>query len=72
MKVLMLNGSGNYWNEFHALTKEDVPEDGEGLQTLRNLARNMVYVMKCLKAGRDAGITPPVAEANELTNFVRK
>ena len=68
----MINVGSTYWNEFHALTKEDVPEDGEGLQTLRNLARNMVYVMKCLKAGRDAGITPPVAEANELTNFVRK
>jgi len=38
----------------------------------RNLARNMVYVMKCLKAGRDAGIAPPVAEADALTNFVRR
>lgn len=68
----MINVGSTYWNEFHALTKEDVPEDGEGLQALRNLARNMVYVMKCLKAGHDAGIMPPVAEANELTNFVRK
>ena len=68
----MINVGSTYWNEFHALTKEDVPEDGEGLQTLRNLARNMVYVMRCLKAGRDAGIAPPVAEADALTNFVRR
>ena len=54
-----------------ALTKADVPGDPEGLQTLRNLARNMVYVMKCQKAGRDVGILPPANESGALTNFVR-
>ena len=68
----MLNVGSTYWNEFHARTREDVPEDAEGLQTLRNLARNMVYVMKCLKAGRDAGIVPPAPEEEILTNFVRR
>ena len=67
----MINVGSTYWNEFHALTQEDVPKDEEGTQTLRNLARNMAWVMKCLKAGRDAGIQPPEAEANALTNFVR-
>ena len=38
---------------------------------LRNLARNMVYVMKCQKAGRDAGILPPANESGVFTNFVR-
>ena len=67
----MINVGSTYWNEFHALTKEDVPKDAEGTQTLRNLARNMAWLMKCLKAGRDAGILPPEAEADALTNFVR-
>ena len=67
----MIVVGSTYWNEFHALTKEDVPEDPEGLQTLQNLARNMVYVMKCLKAGRDAGILPPANESGVFTNFVR-
>ena len=67
----MLNVGSTYWNEFHALTREDVPQDPEGVQTLRNLARNMAWIMKCLKAGRDAGILPPEAEADALTNFVR-
>jgi len=67
----MINVGSTYWNEFHALTKDDVPKDEEGTQTLRNLARNMAWVMKCLKAGQDAGILPPEAEANALTNFVR-
>ena len=68
----MIAVGSTYWNEFHALTKEDVPEDPEGLQTLQNLARNMVYVMKCLKAGRDAGIMPPATKEEVFTNFVRR
>ena len=67
----MITVGSTYWNEFHALTKNDVPGDPEGLQTLRNLARNMVYVMRCLKAGRDAGIREPENESAVLTNFVR-
>ena len=68
----MIVVGSTYWNEFHALTKEDVPEDPEGLQTLQNLARNMAYVMKCQKAGRDAGILPPTAREDVFTNFVRR
>ena len=68
----MITVGSTYWNEFHALTKEDVPGDPEGTQTLRNLARNMTYLMKCLKAGRDAGITPPTLEQDVFTNFVRR
>ena len=68
----MIAVGSTYWNEFHALTKEDVPGDPEGLQTLRNLARNMVYVMRCIKAGRDAGLTPPTADESIFTNFVRR
>ena len=67
----MLNVGSTYWNEFHALTKDDVPKDGEGVQTLRNLARNMAWLMKCIKAGRDSGLTPPVADESVFTNFVR-
>lgn len=67
----MIVVGSTYWNEFHALTKEDVPQDGEGVQTLQNLARNMVYVMKCLKAGNEAGILPPTADESVFTNFVR-
>ncbi len=66
----MINVGSTYWNEFHALTKEDVPKDPEGVQALRNLARNLSWVMRCLKAGRDAGFQPPVAEATAMTNFV--
>ena len=67
----MIAVGSTYWNEFHALTQEDVPKDGEGVQTLENLARNMAWLMKCLKAGRDAGIPKPALKEEALTNFVR-
>ena len=67
----MIAVGSTYWNEFHALTREDVPKDGEGVQTLENLARNMAWLMKCLKAGRDAGIPMPEIREEALTNFVR-
>lgn len=67
----MLTVGSTYWNEFHALTKVDVPQDPEGLQTLRNLSRNMIWVMKCIQAGREQGIQPPCTETGALTNFVR-
>ena len=67
----MIMVGSTYWNSYHALTPADVPSDEEGLQVLRNLARNLTFVMKCLQAGRNAGINPPVAEENVMTNFVR-
>ena len=67
----MINVGSTYWKEFHARTKEDVPQDAEGLQTLRNLARNMAWLMKCIQAGRTAGLQAPVAETGVFTNFVR-
>ena len=67
----MLAVGSTYWNEFHALTREDVPQDAEGVQTLENLASNMAWLMKCLKAGRDAGIPLPEVKEAVFTNFVR-
>ena len=67
----MLCVGSTYWNVFHGLTKEDVPQDAEGTQTLRNLARNLAWVMKCIAAGRTAGIPLPQTETGNMTNFVR-
>ena len=67
----MLMVGSTYWNVFHALAKDDVPHDADGLQTLRNLANNIVYAMRCIQAGREAGIAPPVAKEEAFTNFIR-
>ncbi len=63
--------SGRYWNMVHGLTPEDVKQDLEGLQNMRILARNMIYFLKCIEAGKKAGIQPPEQEETVFTNFIR-
>ena len=60
-----------YWNLAHGRVAEDAPEDGEGMQTLRNLARHMVWMMRCFAAGKEAGVPLPDTERGTVTNFVR-
>lgn len=60
-----------YWNNVHGAAPGEVQMDAEGLQTMRNLARNMAWMLKCLEAGQKAGITLPAAETGNKTNFIR-
>ena len=67
----MLAVGSTYWNVFHGRKREDVPQDGEGIQTLENLARNLAWLARCIKAGRDAGVPEPKIKHEVVTNFVR-
>ena len=60
-----------YWNVVHGNTPEEIHRDTEGLQTMRTLARNMAWLLKCLEAGRLTGIETPVTEEKIKTNFIR-
>ena len=60
-----------YWNLVHGTKPGDATEDAEGLQTMRNLARNMAYLLKCQEAGRLAGVPLPETERGNRTNFIR-
>lgn len=62
--------SSSYWNMVHGNSPEDVMQDLEGLQTMRNLARNMAYLLKCVEAGKAAGIERPNNESGARTNFI--
>ena len=42
-----------YWNQVHGFTAEDVKKDLEGLQTMRNLARNMAFLMRAIVAQKE-------------------
>lgn len=64
--------SSRYWNMVHGATPEEVQKDLEGLQTMRVLARNMAWFLKCKDAGIKAGIQIPVQEENIYTNFIRE
>ena len=64
--------SSKYWNMVHGSVAEDVEEDLEGLQTMRALARNMAFFLKCKESGLQAGIPFPEQEQPIHTNFIRK
>lgn len=63
--------SSQYWNQVHGNEPGEVEQDLEGLQTMRTLALNMVWLLKCIEAGRKCGIPAPEYEPNEWTNFIR-
>ena len=63
--------SSKYWNMVFGSNGEQAEVDKEGLQTMRVLGRNMAWLIKCIQAGRDAGVNPPQSEQSERTNFVR-
>ena len=60
--------SSTYWNQVHGFTAEDVQKDAEGLQTMRNLARNMAFLMKAIADGREKYGLPEV-EHGSFTSF---
>ena len=60
--------SSTYWNQVHGFTAEDVKKDLEGLQTMRNLARNMAFMIRAIADARDKYGLPEV-ENNAFTSF---
>ncbi len=58
--------SSTYWNEVHGFTAADVEEDLEGLQTMRNLGRNMAFMIKAIDAAKKDA---PSQERGVFTNF---
>lgn len=64
----MVTAGSTYWNEVHGFEKEDVERDLEGLQTMRNLGRNMAFLIKAIARERDiTGI--PEQERGTYTSF---
>lgn len=64
--------SSAYWGLAYGRGPGEVAGDDEGLHTMRVLARNMAWMLKCLEAGRAAGIETPEMEPKPFTNFVRE
>ena len=62
--------SGQYWNSIHGREAGEAVQDEEGLQSMRTLARNMIFLMKSLALGREQyGL--PEKEEFHMTNFIR-
>ena len=60
--------SSTYWNSVHGFTAEDVKKDAEGLQTMRNLARNMAFLIRAIADAREKYGLPAV-ERDAFTSF---
>ena len=63
--------SSQYWPMVHGACPEDAAQDAEGLQTMRQLARNLLWLVRCIAAGDTAGVARPETEARTFTNFIR-
>lgn len=62
--------SGQYWNSIHGNNADEAAQDGEGLQIMRTLARNMSFLMKSIALGKEKyGL--PEKETRIGTNFIR-
>lgn len=62
--------SSQYWNSVHGAAPGEAAEDGEGMQTMRTLARNVGFLVKSIALGKEKfGL--PEKEKRIGTNFIR-
>ena len=62
--------SGHYWNCIHGIAPGDAAQDAEGIVTMQNLAKNMIFLMRSIALGKDAYGLPQL-EQRVFTNFIR-
>lgn len=63
--------SSSYWNMVHGADPEDVLQDEEGMLVMRNLGRNMAWLLRSIEEGKRAGVRQPENEYGVWTNFIR-
>ena len=62
--------ASTYWNNVFGRVPGDADGDAEGLATMRNIGKNMAWLLRCIEAGQAAGINAPEAD-RATTNFIR-
>lgn len=67
----MIGIGSSYWNLGYGRTPDEILQDEEGLQTMRNLGLNMAWILKSIEAGKGLGIEKPKLEEKKWTNFIR-
>ncbi|MDD3929446.1 MAG: flavodoxin family protein [Sphaerochaeta sp.] len=60
--------SSTYWNSVHGNTVEEVEQDLEGLQVMRNLGSSLAWLLASIEAGN---VQRPRLEREHYTNFIR-
>ncbi len=62
--------SSHYWNSVHGGAPGEAQQDEEGIATVRNLAKNMAFLMKSIALGKEAfGL--PEYDPIPTTNYIR-
>ena len=67
----MAMATSQYWNSIHGAKPGEANEDAEGLQTMRTLANNMVFLMKSIALGKEKYGLPEKEATPARTNFIR-
>lgn len=67
MSNMYIVGS-SYWNQIHGTNKEEAQKDLEGMQTMKNLGKNMAFLLKSIEK---ANLQKPELEFGTKTNFIR-
>ena len=62
--------SSTYWNIIHGSKPGEAAQDAEGIRTVRNLAKNMSFMMRAVALGKKAAGLPEM-EKRVFTNFIR-
>jgi multimeric flavodoxin WrbA len=61
-----------YWTMVHGSKAADADKDLEGMQVMRNLGRNMAWMLKLIALGKDNGLPFPASETPRAwTNFIK-
>lgn len=63
--------SSSYWNEIHGRNLGEAEGDTEGVGVMKQLGKNMAWLLKCIEAGKKAGVETPDEPDYEMMNFIR-
>ena len=66
----MPTAPSSYWNDVHGYKGEDVAADEEGVQTMRNLGKNMAFLIRAIQAEKERSGLPETPKIR-FTNFIR-
>ena len=62
--------SSHYWNSIRGRTPGEAAQDAEGIATVRNLAKNMAFLIKSIALGKETyGL--PEYDKRQMTHFIR-
>ena len=62
--------SSHYWNSIHGRVPGEAEQDAEGVATVRNLAKNMAFLIKSIALGKEAFGLPDY-DKRQITNYIR-